>query len=89
MIGGFIVVGSSSQKVIIRAIGPSLGIPGQLEDPVLELYDADGNLLQSNNDWRTDQEAEIIATTIPPPNELESAIVRISRLRLTPRSSAA
>jgi hypothetical protein len=28
------------------------------------------------DNWRSDQEAEIIATTIPPSNDLESAIVR-------------
>jgi hypothetical protein len=29
----------------------------------------------SNNNWRSDQEAEIEATTIPPSNDLESAIL--------------
>ena len=76
MIGGFIVVGQTSQRVIGRAIGPSLSIPGKLADPTLEFYDGNGSLLQSNDNWRTDQEAEIIATTIPPPNDSESAIVR-------------
>jgi hypothetical protein len=32
-------------------------------------------LLRANDNWRSDQEAEIIATTIPPTNDLESAIV--------------
>jgi hypothetical protein len=44
----------------------------------LELHDGNGALLQSNDNWRTGgQEAEIIATTIPPSDDLESAIVRI------------
>jgi hypothetical protein len=30
----------------------------------------------SNDNWRSDQEAEIIATTIPPPSDAEAAIVR-------------
>ena len=30
----------------------------------------------SNDNWRSDQEAEIIATTVAPTNDLESAIVR-------------
>ena len=34
-----------------------------------------GNLVASNDDWKSDQEAEIISTTIPPTNDLESAIV--------------
>jgi hypothetical protein len=74
-----IVQGGSTKKVIIRALGPSLaagGITGALEDPVLELRDASGNLLAVNDDWANgSQAAEIVATTIPPVNALESAIV--------------
>jgi uncharacterized delta-60 repeat protein len=77
MIGGFIVVGQTSQRVIVRAIGPSLPVSGKLADPILELHDSNGALLQSNDNWRTGgQEAEIIATGIPPSDDLESAIVR-------------
>ena len=76
LIAGTIVVGQVSQKVIVRGIGPSLNITGKLEDPILELRDTNGQLIASNDNWRTDQEAEIIATTIPPSNDLESAIVR-------------
>ena len=39
------------------------------------MRDSTGGLIQSNDNWRSDQEAEIIATTIPPSNDLESAIV--------------
>jgi hypothetical protein len=76
MIGGFIVLGADAQKVIVRAIGPSLPVVGKLADPTLELHDANGALLVSNDNWRDTQEAEIIATTIPPTNDAESAIVR-------------
>ncbi len=78
LIGGIIVVGSDAQKVIIRAIGPSLGgsgVSGTLQDPTLELHDSNGALLASNDDWRDTQEAEIIATTVPPTSDLEAAIV--------------
>ena len=76
LIGGFIVVGSNPKKVIVRAIGPSLPFAGVLADPTLELRDANGGLLRSNDNWRTGgQEGEIIATGIPPTNELESALV--------------
>jgi CSLREA domain-containing protein len=76
MIGGLIVVGQNSLRVIVRAIGPSLPLPGALGDPALELRDINGALIAANDNWRSDQEAEIIATTIPPTNDLESAIVR-------------
>jgi hypothetical protein len=75
LIGGTIVLGQSAQKVIVRALGPSLNIAGQLANPTLELHDADGSVIAANDDWRSSQEAEILATTIPPPNDLESAIV--------------
>jgi len=75
LIGGMIVLGQSPLRVIVRAIGPSLPVPGALSDPTLELRDGNGGLIRSNDNWRSDQEAEIIATTIPPPLDLESAIV--------------
>ena len=76
LIAGTIVTGQASQKVIIRAIGPSLPLAGKLEDPALELFNANGALLAANDNWRTGgQEQEIIATGVPPSNELESAIV--------------
>ena len=77
MIGGFIVVGQTTQRVIVRAIGPSLAsVPNRLADPTLELHDGNGALLQSNDNWRSDQESEIIATGVPPTDDLESALVR-------------
>ncbi len=75
MIGGIILVGNSPRKVIVRAIGPSLPVTGKLTDPTLELVDQNGALLAQNDNWRTSQEAEIIATTVPPANDLESAVV--------------
>jgi len=78
MIGGIIVTGNGSQKVIVRAIGPSLGsanVTNALQDPTLELRDGNGLLLASNDNWRETEEAEIIATGIPPPSDLESAII--------------
>jgi hypothetical protein len=77
LIGGFIVTGTQPKRIIVRALGPSLPLAGALADPVLELRNASGGLILSNNDWRDDpaQESEIIATGIPPANDLESAIV--------------
>jgi hypothetical protein len=79
-IGGFIVTDSPiffPRTVLLRAIGPSLGVSGQLADPVLELHGPAGFTTVVNDNWRDDpaQEALIIATGIPPNNNLESAIV--------------
>ena len=74
-IGGFIVTGTQSTKVIVRAIGPSLPVAGKLANPTLELYGPGGVLIASNDDWRSTQETEINASTVPPTNDLESAIV--------------
>ena len=71
MIGGFIVRGQGS-RVIVRAIGPSLsapGIQGALQDLVLELRDGSGSLILANDDWRSTQEQEIIATGGSPTDE--------------------
>ena len=76
MIGGFIVVSDDARTVIVRALGPSLSAPGALVDPTLELYNANGALLAENDNWRDQQQTEIINTTIPPSDDNESAIVR-------------
>jgi hypothetical protein len=64
--------------VLARAIGSSLtnaGVPNALQDPMLELHDGSGSLLASNDNWCSDQEQEITATTVPPIDDRESAIV--------------
>jgi hypothetical protein len=75
LIAGTIITGDAPQKVLVRAIGPSLPFAGTLSDPTLELRDGNGVLIAVNDNWRTSQEAEILATTIPPANDFESAIV--------------
>ncbi len=77
LIGGFIVTGTLPKKVIVRGIGPSLGsqgVGGALADPILELHKPDGTVI-TNDNWKDSQEAEIVATTVPPSNDLEPAIV--------------
>ena len=86
MIGGFIAGGASgnSARVMVRALGPSLsgsGVAGALGDPTLELHDGNGTTIATNDNWKTrpdgsSQQTEIEATTIPPTNDLESALVR-------------
>jgi hypothetical protein len=74
LIAGTIVVGQAPQKVIIRALGPSLSIPGKMADPTLELHDSNGALLEANDNWvDSPNKQAIIDSTIPPSNNLESA----------------
>jgi hypothetical protein len=79
MIGGFILGnGAGTTNVLIRGLGPSLtgqGIAGALADPTLELHDGNGALVQSNDNWKASQQADIEATGAPPTNDLESAMV--------------
>src|SRR4029453_11368431 len=56
MIGVFIVQGTGTKRVIIRAIGPELtqyGITNTLGNPRLELHNGTGALIATNDDWQT------------------------------------
>ncbi len=74
LIGGFIITGAQTKRVIIRALGPSVPVPNHLADPVLELHQSDGQVIINYN-WRDLQEAEIIASGKVPPDDAESAII--------------
>ncbi len=81
MIGGFIIQGqtSTTKKVIIRAIGPTLGappinVPGALANPTLTVYNSSGQVIATNDDWQNDPNASIIiAKGLAPSNSKESA----------------
>jgi hypothetical protein len=87
MIGGFIVQGTASKRVIVRAIGPELtryGIPNAMANPTLELHDSSGALIATNDNWRTtiiggiittNQVREIMASGLAPADGRESAII--------------
>lgn len=78
LIGGFIVGGNQSKPVIMRALGPSLAqsqVADPLNDPTLELRNAAGNLIASNNNWGDDPNAaQIQAEGFAPPQPAESAL---------------
>jgi hypothetical protein len=81
LIAGFIATGAKEKKVIIRGLGPSLALAGHLEDPTLELRNANGAILDSNDDWKskpdgTSQQKEVEDTGVAPSHDLESAIVK-------------
>jgi hypothetical protein len=66
MIGGFIVQGAGTKRVIIRAIGPELtqhGIANPLANPRLELHNATGALIASNDNWQATILGGIITTS--------------------------
>jgi hypothetical protein len=87
MIAGLIAGDGSSgarAQVLVRVMGPSLtnsGVQGALPDPTVVLYDANGAIIATNDNWKINdltqqsQEALIRATTIAPSNDSESAIV--------------
>jgi hypothetical protein len=87
MIGGFIVQGTDSKRVIIRAIGPELiqyGVSDVLADPTLELYNGTGTLIASNDSWlhtiiggiiTGDQVSDIMSSGHAPTDARESAII--------------
>ena len=87
MIGGFIVQGTGIKRVIIRAIGPELaqhGIANPLANPRLELHNATGVLIASNDNWQTtilggiitgNQVSDIQNSAHAPTSTSESAII--------------
>ena len=76
---GFVVQGTQPQSFLLRALGPSLtgyGVAGALADPQLQLYAGGTTLIATNDNWiDASRKQEIIATGIPPTNDLESAIL--------------
>jgi hypothetical protein len=86
LIGGFIIQGPAPKTIVLRAIGPTLtdfGIAGALADPTLELFQGNTSLAR-NDTWRTtqiggiitsNQSIDLLATTIPPSKDAESAMV--------------
>ena len=76
-IAGFIITGGT-KEVLLRGIGPSLtplGVPGALQDPLIQLYNSSGALINSNNNWRDTQENAIAETTLQPSDNREAAFL--------------
>jgi hypothetical protein len=76
LIAGFTITGSQSKKIIVRGLGPFLPVNANLADPTLEIHDSFGGTVAGNDNWRDSQQDELKATTIPPANDYDSAIVR-------------
>ncbi|HKP05056.1 MAG TPA: hypothetical protein VJU77_17020 [Chthoniobacterales bacterium] len=82
MIAGLIVSPSNgtSTKVLVRALGPTLGdfgVPGFLGDPTLDLVNSSGTTIRSNDNWKDDpqQRLEIEAANLAPTHDEEAALV--------------
>ncbi len=79
LIAGFIIGNGGSDTLLVRAIGPSLaalGVSNPLADPTLELFDANGAILRSDDNWRDTQESLIRSTGLAPADDAEAAIIR-------------
>jgi hypothetical protein len=78
LIGGFIVGGSQTKDVVVRAIGPSLtgaGVSGALPDPMVELRNSSGTVLASNDNWQSGPNAaQIQSEGLAPTQPAESAL---------------
>jgi hypothetical protein len=76
LIGGFIMQGSAPKRLMIRGIGPSTGLPGALEDPVLELRNQAGALVASNDNWGdAANQQDMIDSGVAPTSSRESGIL--------------
>jgi len=81
LIAGFIASGGNgSTQVVVRGLGPTLaqpqfGVSGTLADPVVTLVDGNGNVVQTNDNWKNTDQVAISATGKAPPNDLEAAIL--------------
>jgi hypothetical protein len=77
MIAGFIIQ-QGNVRAVVRAIGPSLsgfGISNALTDTTLQIKDQNGTLQIENDDWQSDQKAELEATGLQPSDAREAAVV--------------
>ncbi len=82
LIGGAIVGGGNGgvNVIVARALGPSLtnaGIPNAMQDPVLELHNQEGTLLDSNDNWRDGKQQAVSAAGFAPSDDREAAIFAI------------
>jgi hypothetical protein len=80
LIAGLIVTPSNgtSINVLVRALGPTLGdfgVPGFLVNPTLDLVNASGTVIRTNDNWISTQAAQIQAAGLAPGHAEEAALV--------------
>jgi len=79
LIGGVIVSGSATQRVVVRAIGPDLSnfkVPTPLQDPFLKMVDGNGNGIGVNDNYKDGgQTAELAQNGLTPGDDRDAAII--------------
>jgi FG-GAP repeat protein len=86
LIAGVAVRGEAPTRILFRAIGPSLaafGVSGPLQNPQLDLHNAQGALIAHNDNWMEEPDgtpnatrtAQINATGLAPADAREAAIL--------------
>jgi hypothetical protein len=80
LIGGFTLGGLESKQILVRATGPSLtqfGVPNALSDPTLDLVNAQGTIIVTNDNWMdSPQKTQIQASGLAPTDLKESAVLQ-------------
>src|SRR5262249_52450036 len=83
-ISGFIIGGTAPRRVVIRAMGPAMvaaGVANTISNPMLTVFDQNGNVIAQNDDWQTQippaagyQTFSVASTQWAPSDPRESAI---------------
>jgi len=80
LIPGFVIGGSGTETLLIRADGPGLaqfGVPGALAQPSLSVFDSAGNVIASNTGWGSN----------PSPDQVASVAASVGAFALAPGSA--
>ncbi|MEY2491633.1 MAG: hypothetical protein QOH24_584, partial [Verrucomicrobiota bacterium] len=80
MIGGFVISGTEPKRVVLRAIGASLGNPpfnltNVLANPTIKIFDSTGSMIALDDDWADSQKDDLIASGRTPTDAFESAVL--------------
>ncbi len=78
LIGGLMIGSGEQPLIVVRAIGPTLGsfgITQPLQDPTLEVRDANGGLISFDNDWQDNTPTAVKAVLLQPQDTREAAVV--------------
>lgn len=69
LVAGFVVNGTVPKQVLVRAIGPTLGVApinlsGAISDPELTIFNAGGAVEATNDNWGTDPNVPTASATV-------------------------